>query len=188
MDITSLGTTIQTAGGFFAGFNNTAAASGNTPVVVGTKLYLRLATGGFNIGLSKASSTASDIIWDSGVYTANSTLFIVGSYDYGTFAGTTDDSSRLWINPNMADFGALTAPSATLTATGGTDLATAGLGIQSFVLMQRGNTLQPTQMLVDELRIGSSWAEATSVPEPTSAALVIGGLLALVATRRSARR
>ena len=189
--VPTIGATLTTGGGFFAGFNNTGAASQTgSPTVVGAKVFIRSTTGGFNIGLNKSAGTASDTQWGSTVFTASDTIFIVGSYDFGTLAGATDDSSRMWINPSSSDFGAGSAPAATLTAAGGNDVITSG-SLQSFLLYARGNTLFPDQMQIDELRIGTAWADVTptaAVPEPGSVSLVGFFLFGCLAWYRFKRR
>jgi hypothetical protein len=60
--------------------------------------------------------------------------------------------------------------------------------IQSFLFYQRANTLAPNQMIVDELRIGTSWADVTSVPEPAVFALAGLGFFGMVSFYRLRRR
>jgi len=196
--VSNLGTTLTTAGAFFAGFNNTAPASSSaTPSVVGARVVLRRvvdgggATIGFNIGLSKNSGSASGWVWDSNLYTENQQVFVVGSYDFSLIgANTTDDYTHLWINPSASDFGAAAAPGFTLANNLGSDLTqnTTNAPIMSFVLMQRGTGNQPNEIIVDELRVGTSWAEVTPVPEPSVAALVGLGVIALAGGCRLRRR
>jgi hypothetical protein len=181
MKVPSIGSTLGTGGGFIAGFNNTGAASQTgSPTVVGARLIIRAATGGFNIGISKSSGTASDFQWGSTLFTPSDTIFVVGSYDITTLSGTTDDSTRMWINPSSLTFGAASAPAQTLTASTGADAITSG-SLQSFLLYARANNLSPDQLVVDDLRIGTSWADVTptTVPEPATLGLVAAGLLAL---------
>ena len=188
LHVGDIGTTLGTGGGFIAGFNNTGAASQTTsPTIIGARVLIRAAAGGFNIGLSKASSTGTDFQWASPTFTTSDTIFIVGAYDFGTLAANSDDSVRMWVNPNPADFAAGTAPAATITASTGLDAITSG-ALQSFLLYERANTLFPNQAAVDELRIGTSWADVTPIPEPAAAALFALSLLPLVFWRRLARR
>jgi len=185
--VPDIGTTLGAGGGFIAGFNNTGAASQTgSPTVLGARVLMRNVGGGsgFNIGLSKASSNGSDFQFDTTAFTTGDTVLIVGAYDINVLATAGDDSSRMWINPNAADFGAVSAPAATLTASTGADMITAG-SIQSFLFYQRPNTLYPNQMIVDELRIGTSWADVTpAVPEPGVAALGGLGLFAMISLYR----
>src|SRR5439155_19353341 len=71
---------------------------------------------------------------------------------------TSDDTSSLWVNPSSSTFGAATPPAESIPAdaTGGADVA----GIVSMVLRE-GNTLLPSELLVDEVRVGTTWASVT---------------------------
>jgi PEP-CTERM putative exosortase interaction domain len=186
LKVPTIGSTMGAGGGFFAGFNNSGALSqGNSPTVIGDRVLIRSATGGFNLGLSKASSAGSDFQWAGATFTSSDTIFIVGSYDIGTLAAT-DDAARLWINPSSSDFGAAISPTATLTATTGADFVGTGGSLQSFLLYARANTLFPDQMIIDDLRIGTSWADVTptTIPEPAVAGLLGLGIVALAYSRK----
>src|ERR1041384_6839536 len=85
-------------GGFIAGFNNTGASSQSTsPTILGARTLIRSAVGGYNIGLSKASSTASDFQFGGSptLFTTSDTILIVGSYDINVLATAGDDSTRI---------------------------------------------------------------------------------------------
>jgi hypothetical protein len=150
-------TGLSSGGVFFLGFNNSGGSQTNTPSVVGAKVYIRSATGGFNLGLSKASSTTTDWQWDSAVHKANEIIFIVSSYTFNTNS-TSDDVANMWINPPIASFGTAQMPAPTLTATSGADISTSA--ISSFVIMNR-NSAEPAGAVIDELRVGTSWASVT---------------------------
>ena len=96
-------TGMSSGGMFIAGFNNTMGTQANQPTVIGTRLYIRTAPGGFNLGLSKNSSTNTDWVWDARVFTNNQVILVVGGYTFNP-ASTTDDVSSLWINPHPLDF------------------------------------------------------------------------------------
>ncbi len=186
VQIPNIGTTLGTGGGFFAGFNNTGAASQSTsPSIVGGRTIIRSVSGGYNLGLSKASGSGSDFAWDSQLFTTSDTVLVVAAYDFGTLAGNNDDSTRMWINPDASTLGLGTAPTPTLTASTGADVITSG-GLQSFLFYARANTLFPNQMTVDELRVGTSWADVTptTVPEPGSLALAGLGFMGLISVVR----
>jgi len=153
-------TGMSSSGIFFAGFNNTPGTQTNQPSVIGTRVYIRTAAGGFNLGLSKNSSTSSDWVWDSRVFTNNQIIFIVGSYTFSTNTSS-DDSVSLWLNPSSASFGAASPPTASLTTTNGSDISSSK--IASFVFFQR-DSAEPAAMLADELRIGPTWASVTPRP------------------------
>ena len=162
-DITSL----STGGVFWAGFNNTAGSQSTLPTAVGARIYTRASGGGFNLGVAKNSSTASDWIWDSTVRNVNNVIFVVGSY---TIVGSvaSDDICQLWINPDPSTFGATNPPTTgvVLTATTGADI-TSGV-INSFCLFNR-NVGEPHGIILDELTIGTTWADVT----PTASSMSI---------------
>ena len=54
--------------------------------------------------------------------------------------------------------------------------------IQAFFL--RNNSVEPASTLVDNLRVGTTWADVTPVPEPAAAVLGGVGLLVLLLWRR----
>lgn len=146
-----------------------ALATSNTNY--GAVVFLRASGAGFNIGLANRSSGAT-VSYSSTVYNTNTTIFLVGSYEF--ISGTGNDVSKLWINPSA--FGGAAEPSSSLTATGGSDLG----AVSQFLL--RGATGSPSGEL-DELRIGTTW-QAVTVPEPGAALLGGLGMLAFFRRRR----
>jgi hypothetical protein len=171
INITSLGG-LTTGGAIIAAFNNTTGAQASNPTVLGSALEVRLSGTGYNIGIVKQSGQT--IVWDSGVQTVGSTIFVVGSY---TFGGT----SSLWIAPDKSSFGG-SAPAATLTTGTGTDIAS----VSSFVI--RGATTLEPSFDADEVRVGLNYADVAPVPEPASLALGALGIATLLGLRRFARR
>ncbi len=153
-------TGMSSSGIFIAGFNNTSGTQPNQPSVIGTRLYIRAATGGFNLGLSKNSSTSTDWVWDSRVFTNNQVILVVGGYTFNS-ESTTDDVVNLWINPSASSFGSANPPTASLVNANGPDIGSAE--IASFVFFQRDSS-EPAAMLADELRIGPTWASVTPTP------------------------
>jgi hypothetical protein len=160
LNVTNL-TGLTTSGTFIAGFNNSIGTQTGQPTAVGTRVYLRSSGSGYQIGLSKNSSTSTEWVWNTTVRSVNQTVFLVGSYTFTTVGNSTDDVAKLWINPSSTTFGG-TAPAATLTATAGNDLTSDQ--IYSFVFLQRSAN-EPAGMLADELRLGRTWADVT----PTTA-------------------
>ena len=102
-------TGLSTDGIFVSGFNNSVGTQTGQPSVIGTRLYVRAVSGGFNLGVSKNSSTSTDWVWDPRIFTTNQTLFIVGSYTLN-HGSSFDDVSKLWINPAPNSFGAAIEP------------------------------------------------------------------------------
>ena len=176
-DITGL----STSGVFWAGFNNSQGSQTTVPNTVATRIVTRAnGTGGFNIGLDKASGTASSFVWAPGDFTTSDTIFIVASYNFNT-GTTTDDICQLWVNPNSSTFGGAAAPGGSVFSSAGTDLAR----VASFVLYDR-NAAEPAAGLIDDLRFGLSWADVTpsSVPEPSAVTLATLGAIGLWLRRR----
>ncbi len=163
-EITSL-TGLTSSGAFVAGFNNSTGAQTTQPGTVGARLYVRLASGGYNLGINKADGTAADISWEPATYAVGTTYFVVASY---TFSGTptaNTDSAALWVNPSSSSFGAASAPTADLTTSAGANMGTTATAdqIASFLLRQ-GSTTEPQTMIVDEISIGLDWADVTPIP------------------------
>jgi hypothetical protein len=164
LKVTALGD-LSSSGGYVAGLNNSRGSQTGTPTVLGTRILMRAtASGGFNIGVAKNTTTPAEWVWSSREFRANDTVFLVGSYTFNS-ASSSDDISRLWIDPAPPDLGADTPPPATLTANSGADIS--ANQIASFVFLQRGlnNTAQPGTLVADELRIGPTWASVTA-PTP----------------------
>src|ERR1043166_7361384 len=154
-DLTGLSTT----GGYVAGFNNSRGTQSGTPAVVGTQLLLRATNGNiFNIGLSKASTNAADLVWSSQTFTTNETVLVVGSYTFNS-ATSSDDVSKLWINPDPSDFGSTNPVSTPLVASTGADIS--ANQIASIVFFQRTGGVQPLLTFADELRLGRTFADVT---------------------------
>ncbi len=155
-------TGLSSSGIFFAGFNNSIGTQSSTPSVIGTRLYIRTATGGFNLGVAKNSSTSTDWVWDPRTFTNNQTIFIVGGYTFNN-GSSTDDISTMWINPSASTFGSNSPPAPSIIATTGSDIGSSQ--IASFVFFQRDVT-EPALMIADELRIGTTWNAVAPSPLP----------------------
>lgn len=159
----------NTGGAFFAGLDSNATGSTFANIA---SVYTRLDNGNasatdFNLGL-RTGSTAS-IFWSPAV-SPNQDLFVVGSY---TFGG--QSTMDIYVSP--AAFPMTEPGSHQLVAPAD---ATATSAVAFFL---RQNTGEPSAITVDELRIGTSWADV-AVPEPTSAGPVIVSTLGLLARRR----
>ncbi len=162
-------TGLSASGIFFAGFNNATGTQSPQPSVIGTRLYIRSASGGFNLGVAKNSSTASDWNWDSRVFTNNQVILVVGGYTFSS-GSSSDDVCTLWLNPSSSTLGSASPPAASATATTGSDIQGQ---IASFVFFQR-DTTEPALMQADELRIGPTWASVTALPTMLTGLMRLG--------------
>jgi hypothetical protein len=173
--VVSLGKLNNSSGDYFTGLSS---SSGGT--TFGSVVYLRvdpIDSAKFDIGIANRSS--GNVGWSSADYSINSTIFVVGEYIVNS--GSANDSSALWINPDSADFGAENAPSATLTASGGTDLSTVAA---FFIRPDTTSSSAFGTVDFDELRVGTAWTDVTPIPElPAWGAIAGDGLLALCVWR-----
>jgi hypothetical protein len=145
LNIKSLGS-LSTTGGYFAGFIQTTTSN------FGATVWLKRFGSGFTIGLNPRST--GNTIWSNDTLKINKTYFVVASYEF--VSGATNDIVKLWLNPSSASFG-LTEPSPTLSATNtGTELNS----LDQILVRQDSNTETPFIEL-DELRIGTTWADVT---------------------------
>jgi hypothetical protein len=100
-------------------------------------------------------------------------------------AGDTDGTNSIWMDPSSATFGAATAPGADGSSNG--NGSSSGTWNMESILMGAGigANLAPTDTSLDEIRVGDTWADVTSVtPEPTTIGLLGCGALALATRRR----
>jgi hypothetical protein len=119
---------------------------------------------GFQLGTGVTAVSPGSRVFDGAhVYLPGQTLFLVLSYTFGPNA--MDDVAKLWVNPIP---GSLEGDNtAVVTATGVADVT--NNQIQAFFL--RNNSVEPASTLVDDLRVGTSWADVTPAPEPSTLAL-----------------
>ena len=163
-DSRSLGTSSITSGSVYYAMliNVSAASTGDYFATLWTsssaqdvRLYIKTATGGFNIGVAKdtASVTSPGISYASTAYALNTTYLVVVKYTFKT-GTTTDDTVDLWINPTPGG----TEPTPTLThSSASTDAA----NFNRFVLRQGTSSSAPT-VAVDGIRVATTWAEAAA--------------------------
>ncbi len=176
---------VPAAGSFIGGFNNLEGPSTGGPGTIGTRLFIRPlstdATNSFQIGVSKngANTLAT---YSPTIYTIASgeTQFIVGEYEIVGDTTTTDVAS-MWINPTS--FGGA-EPAGSISSTDGADLNDGGSPVvRSFLYRQSTGV---ANVVVDELRVGTTYADVTPIPEPAMLGLAATGGLALLRRRRQA--
>ncbi|HDR68745.1 MAG TPA: T9SS type A sorting domain-containing protein [Bacteroidaceae bacterium] len=136
---------------------------GGYPVFLGSfdaRLNIQPIGNQFGIGIAKKNSLET-VIWlldgeDSVKFDLNSEVFVVMNYDVE--AGTSD----VWVNPAEADMGIETAPDYDIQLPDGNIV-----GISKFVIRQDSDEETPT-VVIDEVRVGLSWASVTPKGESSS--------------------
>jgi PEP-CTERM motif len=120
----------------------------------------------FQLGTGVTAVSPGSRVFDgSHNYNPGDTLFLVLSYTFGP--GASDDVARLYVNPVPGTLEAANSPVVTTTP-GVADVTNSQ--IQAFFL--RNNSVEPASTLVDNLRVGTSWADVTPVPEPSALAVI----------------
>jgi hypothetical protein len=176
--VNTIGTLTSAATGLLAGgFNNLSGPQATAPTVFGALLKIRKNASDstqYFVGTGVNNTTGNLVYATSAPQVEGSTVFVVASYTYNP--GTTDDVVKMWINPSSADFGAALPPTATISGAlpaGGNELP----AIASFDL-RTANTVGAPDFQFDELRIGNTWADVTTAPEPATLGLLavaVGG-------------
>ena len=135
---------------------------------------VRYSDGNFDIITEEASN---DINVTSGVSTTGTYLMVMQIVQDGVSAG--NDEVNFWVDPDIG--GAAPAPTASMSSP--------GLSFENLnrVLIPVFDGTDPFgEYIYDEIRVGTSFADVTPIPEPGSAALV--GLGALLVLRKPTRR
>lgn len=147
LNVSALGG-LTTTGGYFTSLVQAASTSS-----FGGAVWTRLSAtaGKYNIGVSTRSN--STVSWLAADLDPTTSYFVVASYDI--IAGAANDVSRIWLN-TTAIGGAEPAPDA--TAAVGTDLGAAGV---ERVLLRQDNATNTPFVEVDEIRVGTTWAQVT---------------------------
>jgi hypothetical protein len=147
LNVSSLGGLTAT-GGYF-----TSIAQAASTTSYGTAIWTRLSAtaGKFNIGVSTRSNSA--VSWLTADLDPGTSYFIVSAYDI--ISGTANDVARIWLNTSAIG-GA--EPAADITAAPGTDLSASGI---DKILVRQDNTTNTPFINMDELRVGTTWADVT---------------------------
>lgn len=125
-----------------------ATSSGNYTAC----LYIKSSTAGYQIGINQGT-TDTDTQWATQEYALGQIILVVIAYDI------TYQVSSLWINPASSSFGSPSEPSIDAAVSAGNFPGTNSNTISS-IFFRQTNTQNPV-MTLDELRIGTSWADVT---------------------------
>lgn len=154
---------VDQMGASFTGAGTLAGFTTGSGTLFGTKINIRPnGAGGFNLGTSKAGGTTYGD-WAPADFAPGETVFVVARYRFNS-GGSTDDLCDLWLNPAGDSFSATVPPPATIAAVGngGADLSQ----IDRFFFRSGGSSTSPVKLVVDELRLGFTWASVTPTDPP----------------------
>jgi hypothetical protein len=110
--------------------------------------------GNGSVGIAKKGSTPV-----ASVSVGSGTHLVVVRY---TFTGTSSDQVDLWVDPASSTYGAATAPASSGSASGGSNPSS----IPYFGLYTSSDHAGNPYLYVDEVRIGTSWADVTPGTPP----------------------
>lgn len=145
MKIGSMTGVTDANGGYLAGFGETNTNLGAT---LWTK---RVDDTNFNLGVEVRTANAANTTFNTTSYQTGQTYFVVVGYTFNAATGA-DDVVSLWVDPVVGS----PEPTATITDShAATDIPS----ISRFFLRQDSATETPTDVQIDELRIGTAWAD-----------------------------
>jgi len=175
-------------------FNNNPDAQAGRPTLWAGELVIRLGNdpSKFNLGV-RGTTTAAGTTYFSGDLNTNQTYLVVVEYAAGASAGAAGLNS-LWINPDPTNFGAATAPAADGQTVGNLSIASNDQLASLLLGSGIGAGACPNDTYVDEIRVGTTWADVTSsnLPPPTissqpkNARAIVGGQVTFSVSTRFA--
>lgn len=121
------------------------------------RLLIRSNAGGFNLGMGRNTSANAQATWAGTTFTTNDTILVVGAYEFTAV----NHRAYLWLNPAPASLGAAVPPAATVTNNNGTNVVAV---IASLSLPM--TPASPGLVLVDEVRVATTWAAVTTHAGP----------------------
>ncbi len=135
----------------------------------GDGLAIRQSSAGSNFQLTNATATVigTGSIALGSLSTTAPNLIV---YKYGFDSAANSDTFEVWLNPETA------GDAADITLSG------ANLALNNIEIRE---VLGNVALSLDEIRLGTEFTDVVPIPEPTSAALVLGGLSLLALRRRT---
>ena len=159
-------TVVNSANNYFTAMNPGTSTPNGSSDAIDAYYY---SSGKIELRANAASATAGT----GTALTIGTTYLIVEEIDL------TAKTASLWIDPSSSTFGTLTPPTATATISGITATAIDNVGFKA----QSGTG----SFLIDNVYIGTTWADVTPTPEPATFALTGLSMLGLVLARRIRR-
>jgi hypothetical protein len=130
------------------------------------RVFIRDQGTGFQFGITKASSTVANVVWDPATYSFGTTYLIV--LKYTIVAGDANDTASLYVfKPGDAIRTEPAAPNANASDTNGSDITPATISLRQG---GSGSPAQPSGLTLDGLRITTSFASIATGNEAPSIA------------------
>jgi hypothetical protein len=148
MNVSTMTGVSDTNGGYLAGFGETSTNLGAT---LWTK---RIDDTSYNLGIEVRTANATNTTFDTTAYQTGQTYLVVVGYAFNAATGS-DDVVSLWVNPVVGS----PQPAATITDTH----AATDLNNVSYFFLRQDSTTETPAVQIDELRIGTAWADVVPV-------------------------
>lgn len=153
----------STTGGSIAGLDDDGAVTtANGRVAAALVVHLKQTnTTRYLLGVRKGQGSSgagggTDVFYTGATFAVNDLVFVVAKYTFNPGVG--DDTVALWVNPDPNTFGGSEPPAhITETTTGNTNDA----GGLRFVLLRCNSSSVTGINEVDNVRVGTSWADVT---------------------------
>jgi hypothetical protein len=171
-------------------FNNATGASGTRPSNWAGELVTRLGSvaNTYNVGIRASNTTANTTYW-TGDLTPGDTHLVVVRYSQGaTDSSGADDLNSIWIDPSSTTFGLaeanVPAPDGSSDGTINSSSPTVNFAASLAIGAGIAAGTAPSQINIDEIRVGETWADVTTVPEPASLGLLAFAGVGLLRRKR----
>lgn len=168
-------TSASAGGDYFLHFSDPAGTASNFY----NRIYLRAATGGFQIGIASNSGTGTVTTYGATALNFGQNYRIVSAWDF--VSGTGNDVLNLYVDPVSGDRSSNTAYISNYSWTGTVEPT----AFVSAVNLRQGGSGSFPVLSGDNLIVSkNNFAEAAAVPEPTCASLLGMAGIAMLAVRR----
>ncbi|MEY4386057.1 MAG: hypothetical protein RLY20_1340 [Verrucomicrobiota bacterium] len=160
----------STTGGTVAGLDDDGAvttSNGKVAAALGIHIKQTNSTS-YLVGIRKGQGASgagggADVFYTGASFGTNDVVFIVAKYTFGPGAG--DDTVTLWVNPPTNSFaGVEPAPSVAATTT----TNTVDAAELQYVFLRCNSSTTSGVNEVDDLRVGTTWADVTPTDGPAA--------------------